>query len=70
MAEQGNEGKAKKSLWEIVKFLLVSCLVSIIQLVLVNALYFGMQGWTAPLPEWLADIFSVQTMCAGHSNWG
>ena len=70
MAEQGNEHKAKKSLWEIVKFLLVSCLVSIIQLVLVNALYFGMQGWTAPLPAWLAGIFSEQTMGARHSNWG
>ena len=70
MTEQNNEHKAKKSLWEIIKFLLVSCLVSIIQLVLVNALYFGMQGWTAPLPEWLAGIFSEQTMGAGHSNWG
>ena len=64
------ESKTKKSLWEIITFLLVSCLVSIIQLVLVNALYFGLQGWTAPLPDVLAGTFSEQTMGAGHSNWG
>ena len=51
MAGQDTERNAKRSLWEIVKFLLVSCIVSIIQLVLVNALYFGLQGWTAPLPD-------------------
>ena len=65
-----NETDAKKSLWEVIKFLLVSGVVGIIQLVLVNVLYFGLQGWTAPLPTWLAGIFSEQVMGAGHANWG
>ena len=34
--------KEKKTLWQIIKFLIVSGLVSIIQLVLVNVLYFTM----------------------------
>jgi len=59
-----------KTLWQAVKFMLVSLLASAIQLLLVNVLYFAMMGWTAPLPDFLAGIFSEQTMGAGHSNWG
>ena len=59
-----------KTLWQAVKFMLVSLLASAVQLLLVNVLYFGMKGWTAPLPDLLAGIFSEQTMGAGHSNWG
>ncbi len=29
-----------------------------------------MKGWTAPLPAFLAAIFSEQTIGVGHSNWG
>ena len=60
----------KKSLGEIVKFLLVSCVVGIIQLVLVNALYYGLKGWTAPLPELLRGIFSPAAVGEGNDNWG
>ena len=59
-----------KGLWQAVKFILVSCIASVIQLILVNVLYFAMRGWTAPLPGFLAGIFTEQTMGAGHSNWG
>ena len=34
----------KKSIGEIVNFLLVSCIVGVIQLVLVNELYFGLKS--------------------------
>ncbi|MCQ2772841.1 MAG: hypothetical protein MJ238_06205 [Bacilli bacterium] len=62
--------KEKKTIWEFVKFVLVSCIVSIIQLILVNALFFLMKGWTAPLPSFLGSIFTEDIMGVGHNNWG
>lgn len=65
-AEQGG----KKTIWQIIKFVVVSMLVTIIQLALVNLLYFFMKSWKEPLPGFLGDVFSEQTMGADHSNWG
>ncbi|MCR4562133.1 MAG: GtrA family protein [Bacilli bacterium] len=62
--------KGIKTLWQAIKFLVVSCLVTLIQLGLVNLMYFLMKGWTTPLPGFLAIIFSEQTIGVGHSNWG
>lgn len=62
--------KDKKTIWEFIKFILVSGIVSIIQLVLVNVLFYLMQGWKAPLPAFLATIFSPSTVGAGNDNWG
>ncbi len=64
------EKKGIKTLWQAVKFLVVSLLVTIIQLALVNLLYFLMKNWTEPLPSFFAVVFSEQTMGMGHSNWG
>ena len=60
----------KKSFGEVLKFLLVSCVVGLIQLVLVNALYYGLKGWTAPLPEGLRGICSPAAVGEGNDNWG
>ena len=65
-AEKGG----KKTIWEIIKFVVVSLLVTIIQLALVNLLYFFMKDWKEPLPGFLGSVFSEQTMGSGHSNWG
>lgn len=62
--------KGIKTLWQAIKFLIVSLLVTIIQLALVNLLYFLMKGWTDALPGFLSSVFSEQTMGEGHSNWG
>lgn len=62
--------EGKKTIWQLVKFILVSCIVSIIQLVLVNALFYLMRNWKAPLPPMLAAIFSADTVGAGNDNWG
>lgn len=62
--------KGIKILWQAVKFILVSSLVTLIQLGLVNLLYFLLKNWTEPLPHFLATIFSEQTMGVGKSNWG
>jgi len=71
MSKSGNSSSdGKKGLIQALKFILVSLLASAIQLILVNALYFAMRGWTAPLPTFLAGIFTEQTMGAGHANWG
>ena len=64
------KGSFIKTLWQLVKFLVVSGLVTIIQLVLVNVLYFALKNWTAPLPDFLAAIFTETTVGAGHDNWG
>lgn len=45
--------KGKKTIWQFIKFLLVSGIVSIIQLVLVNLLFYLMRQWKAPLPGFL-----------------
>ena len=68
--EKAAGAEGSKTLWQAVKFMLVSLLASAIQLILVNVLYFGLRGWTAPLPAFLAAIFSEQTVGTGHSNWG
>ena len=65
-----NLGKGYKILWQIVKFLIVSLLVTLIQLGLVNLLYFLMKSWITPLPSFLGAIFSEQVMGEGHSTWG
>ena len=65
-----DENKKSKSLKEILKFFLVSSIVGIVQLILVNVLYFGLKSWTAPLPDFLKGIFSASVVGAGHDNWG
>ena len=60
----------KKSLFQMIKFALVSGLVTIIQLVLVNVFFFLMKDWHAPLPPVLASIFSEEAVGTGNSEWG
>ena len=60
----------KKTLKQMLKFILVSLLASAIQLVSVNVLFFMLRGWTPPLPGFLASIFTEQSVGAGNSNWG
>lgn len=62
--------KGKKTIWQFIKFILVSGIVSIIQLVLVNVLFFLMRQWKAPLPAFLSAIFTPATVGAGNDNWG
>lgn len=64
------KGSFIKTVWQLVKFLVVSGLVTIIQLVLVNVLYFAMKNWDAALPGFLANIFTETTVGAGNDNWG
>lgn len=61
---------AKKTFLQVLKFALVSCLVGIVQLVLVNVLFYVLRGWKAPLPGFLAALFSAGTVGAGNDNWG
>lgn len=58
------EGKGSfiKTLWQIVKFLVVSGLVTIIQLVLANVLPLIFDGVTATLPAFLQGIFAPNTI--------
>lgn len=60
----------KKSFVQVMKFALVSSLVTIIQLVLVNVFFYLMKDWHAPLPPLLASIFSEEAVGAGHCEWG
>lgn len=60
----------KKTVWEFIKFSLVSCIVTIIQLLLVNLLFFLMRDWKAPLPDFLGAIFSADTVGENNDNWG
>lgn len=51
------KGSFIKTIWQLVKFLVVSGLVTIIQLVLANVLPFVFDGVTATLPAFLQGIF-------------
>lgn len=64
------EKNGKKTIWQFIKFFVVSLLVTIIQLALVNLLYFLLKDWKEPLPQFLGNIFSESTIGEGHSNWG
>lgn len=72
MEEQkgGRSVKEHKTLWQFIKFILVSGLAGVIQIVLVNVLYYALQDWKAPLPGFLAGIFSAGVVGAGNDNWG
>lgn len=64
------ERKGMKTLWQFVKFFIVSLLTTGVQLLLVNVLYFYLKDFTEPLPSFLSTIFTDATMGSGHSNWG
>ena len=67
--KSASKGKKIKILWQILKFLIVSLLVTAIQLALVNLLYFLLKEWDAPLSGFLSTIFNENTMGEGNSNW-
>ena len=52
------KGSLMKTIWQFVKFLVVSGLVTIIQLVLANVLPFVFDKVTTPLPTFLQGIFN------------
>ena len=56
------KGSLVKTIWQLVKFLVVSGLVTIIQLVLANVLPFIFDGVTATLPEFLQGIFKPEVI--------
>ena len=56
------KGSFIKALWQLLKFLVVSGLVTIIQLVLANVLPLIFDGVTATLPEFLQGIFAPNTI--------
>ena len=62
--------KRHKTLWQFVKFVLVSSIAGVIQIILVNILYYALRDWRTPLPAALAGIFSASTVGAGNDNWG
>lgn len=56
------KGSFMKTLWQILKFLVVSGLVTIIQLVLANVLPLIFDSVTATLPAFLQSIFAPNTI--------
>ena len=65
-----HKNKLTKLIWQFIKFCGVSIIITLIQIILVNALYYLMKGWTTPLPGILNIIFSEETMGENRSNWG
>lgn len=64
------DSKKNGGLWQLVKFLIVGGIGAIIQLVVVNVLYYLMKDWKAALPAFLSGIFNETVMGQGNSNWG
>ena len=65
-----SKGKWWHTLWQYIKFSAVGIFITLIQLALVNLLYFFMKSWTTPLTGFIGDIFSESTLGEGHSTWG
>lgn len=64
------KGKWIKTLWQFIKFSGVGVIMTVIQLTLVNSLYFLMKGWVSPLPGLMGRIFTEEIMGPGHATWG
>ena len=65
-----SKGNKIKTIWQAIKFVIVSLLVTLIQLLLVNLLYFLLVDYKQPLPDFLSSIFSETTVGKDHNNWG
>lgn len=65
-----SKGSTIKTIWQAIKFVIVSLLVTLIQLTLVNLLYFLLADFKEPLPSFLASIFSENTVGKDHDNYG
>ena len=59
-----------KGFIQFLKFSLVSCGVTILQLVLVNAFVWIMKDWKQPLPGFLLSVFSESVVGKGNQNFG
>ena len=71
MDENKNAPKhERKTLWQFIKFLLVSGIAGILQIILVNLLCWALADWKAPLPGFLTGIFSASVVGAGNDIWG
>ena len=64
------KGKFHKNLWQLIKFGIVSFIITIIQLGLLYLMYYLLKSWKEPLPNFLAVIFSESTVGKDHDNWG
>lgn len=64
------KGSFMKTLWQIVKFLVVSGLVTIIQLVLANVLPLIFDSVTAVIPEFLQAIFKPDVIFDASTEKG
>lgn len=64
------KGSFMKTLWQLVKFLVVSGLVTIIQLVLANVLPLIFDGVTATLPVFLQGIFDPNVIFDASTKEG
>lgn len=53
-----------------IKFLLVSGIAGILQIILDDLLCWALADWKAPLPGFLTGIFSASVVGAGNDNWG
>lgn len=71
MTNRNNESKNKdRTIVQMLKFLVIGGIGAVIQLIAVNALYYALKSWTAPLPSFLSSVFSETVMGKGNSNWG
>lgn len=64
------KGGFVKTLWQIVKFLVVSCFVAILQLVLAYVLPLIFDGVTATLPAFLQTIFKPDVIFDASTDEG
>ena len=67
--EQFDEKHSDSSLWQFVKFNIVSSTITIVQLILANILPFIFDSFRAPLPAFLQPIFDPKVLFNGESKY-
>lgn len=69
MYKEWDDRHSDSSLWEFVKFNVVSSSISVVQLVLANLLPLFFDSFTAPLPPFLQPLFDPKVLFQGESKY-
>ena len=69
-SKANSKGPWIKTLWQLVKFIVVALMTTGVQILLVNLLPRLFTGWTTPLQGFLGRIFNEDIIGAGNSTWG
>ena len=69
-ASAAQKGSGIKTFWQLVKFIFVSLIAFVVQVVTVNLFKYWLSGKLGEITGFFAAIFTEQAMGRGNTNWG